>query len=53
MLVTAAQSLAASGSKMILLEPNELVLSVLEGGMIHQIIPVVHSDEEAAALLEA
>jgi anti-anti-sigma factor len=47
MLVSCAQSLRRKGTRMVLLNPQELVETTLRATGIHQMIPIVKTEEEA------
>jgi anti-sigma B factor antagonist len=53
MIFSSARGLKASGCRMILLAPRELVNEVLENAGVNQIIPVVPDEQQALALLNS
>ena len=51
MFFSSARTLKATGFKLILIAPQELVNEVLENSGVSQVIPVVHDEPQALALL--
>jgi anti-sigma B factor antagonist len=52
-LVSASKALARRGGRLVLLNPNAMVTDVLTTSGVVELMPIVHSDAEAASALNA
>jgi anti-sigma B factor antagonist len=52
-LVAASKALARRGGRLVLLNPNQMVTDVLTTSGVVELMPIVHSEAEAASVLNA